>query len=57
MFAWGCYLGFDMGRKVATEDKYQVLLNLSTLAKEIISDLEKDFKVELDTNEIQTQPS
>jgi hypothetical protein len=55
MFAWGCYLGFDMGRKVATEDKYQVLLNLSTLAKEIITDLEKDLKVELDTNEIQTQ--
>jgi hypothetical protein len=51
MFAWGCYLGFDMGRRVATEDKYQVLLNLSTLAKEIISDLEKDLKLDLDSNE------
>lgn len=51
MFAWGCYLGFDMGRKVATEDKYQVLLNLSTLAKEIITDLEKDLKIDLDVNE------
>lgn len=55
MFAWGCYLGFDMGRKVATEDKYQVLLNLSTLAKEIISDLEKDLKMDLDINETQIQ--
>jgi hypothetical protein len=55
MFVWGCYLGFDMGRRVATEDKYQVLLNLSTLAKEIITDLEKDLKVDLDVYEVQTQ--
>jgi hypothetical protein len=48
MFAWGCYLGYDMGRKVATEDKYQVLLNLSTLAKEIITDLEKEHNLILD---------
>jgi hypothetical protein len=48
MFAWGCYLGFDMGKKVATEDKYQVLLNLSTLAKEIITDLEIELKTPLD---------
>jgi hypothetical protein len=51
MFSWGCYLGYDMGRRVATEDKYQVLLNLSTLAKEIINDLEKDLKIDLDVNE------
>lgn len=51
MFAWGCYLGFDMGKRVATEDKYQVLLNLSTLAKEIITDLEKELKVPLDVPE------
>lgn len=48
MFAWGCYLGYDMGRRVAVEDKYQVLLNLSTLAKEIITDLEKELKLPLD---------
>jgi hypothetical protein len=45
MFIVGIYHGWEMGRRIAVEDKYQVLLNLSTLAKEIITELETESKV------------
>ena len=44
MFVIGIYHGWEMGRRIAVEDKYQVLLNLSTLAKEILTELEMEAK-------------
>ena len=40
MFAWGCYQGIQTGKRVVDEDKYPTILNLMSLGKEIITEIE-----------------
>jgi hypothetical protein len=48
MFAWGCYQGIQTGKRVVDEDKYPAILNLMSLGKEIITEIERANNIVID---------
>lgn len=48
LFVLGCYGGITLGKSVVEEGKYQVLINICTKLKEIITDVEKDLNIVID---------
>jgi len=48
LFFYGCYEGVLTGKRAIKEEQYPVMLNLTTLAKEIITELENELKVVID---------
>jgi hypothetical protein len=48
MFAWGCYQGIQTGKRVVDEDKYPTILNLMSLGKEIITEIESANNIVID---------
>lgn len=51
LFFYGCYEGVLTGRRAIKEEQYPVMLNLTTLAKEIITELEKELNIVIDADQ------
>lgn len=51
LFLMGCYNGITLGKNVIETEKYNVLLNITQEVKEIITEVEEETKLVIDTNE------
>lgn len=41
-FAWGCFCGLKLGKKIITENKYAVLINLASKTNEFITEIHNE---------------
>lgn len=51
LFLMGCYNGITLGREVIEKDKYNVLLNITQDVKEVITEVESENNIIIDTTD------